>query len=80
MELYNLLVRPDQDFELRWHRDDIFATATPEEMEALVVGRPEKGQGHAQWNLALFDDESLVVVPGSHRRARTEAERGAGAI
>lgn len=79
MELYNLLVRPDRDFELRWHRDDIFATATPEEeMEALVVGRPEKGQGHAQWNLALFDDESLVVVPGSHRRARTEAERGAG--
>lgn len=23
MELYNLLVRPDDDFELRWHRDDV---------------------------------------------------------
>lgn len=23
MELYNLLVRPDKDFELRWHRDDV---------------------------------------------------------
>lgn len=23
MELYNLLVRPDADFELRWHRDDV---------------------------------------------------------
>lgn len=33
---------------------------------------------HAQWNLALCGDESLVVVPGSHARARTEVERGAG--
>lgn len=23
MELYNLLVRPESDFELRWHRDDV---------------------------------------------------------
>lgn len=23
MELYNLLIRPDSDFELRWHRDDV---------------------------------------------------------
>lgn len=23
LELYNLLVRPDEDFELRWHRDDV---------------------------------------------------------
>jgi len=33
---------------------------------------------HAQWNLALFEDESLIVVPGSHRRARTDFERQAG--
>ena len=79
MELYNLLVKPDRDFELRWHRDDIPATATPaEEMEVLGGGRSEMGQGHAQWNIALYDDESLVVVPGSHCRARTEAEREAG--
>lgn len=26
MELYNLLVRPDHDFELRWHRDDVRMT------------------------------------------------------
>ncbi|KAI1458149.1 phytanoyl-CoA dioxygenase [Annulohypoxylon moriforme] len=77
MELYNLLVRPSdgQDFELRWHRDDIPATASAEE-EVERLGKPA---WHAQWNLALCDgDESLIVVPGSHARARTGQERGAG--
>jgi hypothetical protein len=36
MELYNLLVTPDEDFELRWHRDDIPSTASvDEELERL---------------------------------------------
>ncbi|KAF2086973.1 phytanoyl-CoA dioxygenase family protein [Saccharata proteae CBS 121410] len=74
MELYNLLVRPDADFSLRWHRDDVSAEASREEEEERLA-RPAF---HAQWNLALFDDRSLVVVPGSHARARTEAERGTG--
>ncbi|KAH8671652.1 phytanoyl-CoA dioxygenase [Xylariales sp. PMI_506] len=74
MELFNLLVRPDRDFELRWHRDDIPATATAEE-EMERLGQPAFS---AQWNLALYDDASLVVIPGSHRRARTETEREAG--
>ena len=73
MELYNLLVRPDQDFALRWHRDDIAASATAEE-ELAVLKKPIT---HAQWNLALYDDQSLIVVPGSHKRARTDEERAA---
>ncbi|CBX99671.1 hypothetical protein IAQ61_005078 [Plenodomus lingam] len=73
MELYNMLVRPDKDFSLRWHRDDISATAIPEE----ELERLSKPSYHAQWNLALYDDESLVLVPGSHRRARTQTERNA---
>lgn len=73
MELYNLLVRPDKDFALRWHRDDIPATATAEE-EMERLGKPAF---HAQWNLALYDDASLIVVPGSHKRARTDMERAA---
>lgn len=73
MELFNLLVRPDADFELRWHRDDIPASATPDE-ELERLGKPAFS---AQWNLALYDDASLIVVPGSHRRARTEVERAA---
>ncbi|KAF2095038.1 phytanoyl-CoA dioxygenase family protein [Rhizodiscina lignyota] len=73
MELYNVLVRPDSDFELRWHRDDIAADATAEE----EMKRLQEPAWHAQWNLALYDDHSLVVVPGTHQRARTDEERNA---
>lgn len=73
MELFNLLIRPDRDFELTWHRDDIPPSATAEEeMERL-----SKPAWHTQWNLALYDDSSLIVVPKSHLRARTDAERAA---
>lgn len=83
MELFNLLVAPEtRDFELRWHRDDIPATATPEEEQARLQecgsGSETGTQSHAQYNLALCADSSLVVVPGSHRRVRTETERAAG--
>ena len=73
LELFNLLIRPDEDFDLVWHRDDIPATATPEE----ELERLQEPAWHVQWNLALYDDESLIVVPGSHVRARTEVERNA---
>ncbi|KUJ20592.1 phytanoyl-CoA dioxygenase [Mollisia scopiformis] len=74
MELFNILIRPDRDFELVWHRDDIPATATAEqELERL-----REPAWHAQWNLALYEDDSLIVVPGSHTRARTQVERNAG--
>jgi hypothetical protein len=73
MELYNMLVRPDSQFELRWHRDDVPASATPEE----ELQRLHKPGWHAQWNLALFDDASLVLIPESHTRARTDEERNA---
>ncbi|GAB7343841.1 hypothetical protein MBLNU457_1809t1 [Dothideomycetes sp. NU457] len=76
MELYNLLVRPDEDFSLRWHRDDVPPTASASEEEEILG----KEMRHAQWNLALFDDESLIVVPGSHKRARTETERSTGSF
>ncbi|KAK3381660.1 hypothetical protein B0H63DRAFT_211474 [Podospora didyma] len=78
MELCNMLVRPDEPFALRWHRDDLPATATAEEEEARLCNRDHKKQQHAQWNLALYEDVSLVLVPGSHRRARTDEERAAG--
>ncbi|CZR61100.1 related to phytanoyl-CoA dioxygenase family protein [Phialocephala subalpina] len=74
MELFNILIRPDRDFELRWHRDDIPATASAEE----ELERLREPAWHTQWNLALYDDDSLIVVPGSHSRARTLVEREAG--
>nr|POE65263.1 hypothetical protein CFP56_34930 [Quercus suber] len=73
LELYNMLVRPDHDFRLRWHRDVIPPTASAVEETALL----DEPMVHAQWNLALYEDTSLVVVPGSHRRARTQIERDA---
>lgn len=73
MELYNMLVRPEKDFALRWHRDDIPPTVSKEEEEE----RLKEPMMHAQWNLALWPDSSLIVVPGSHKRARTDMERSA---
>lgn len=73
MELFNMLVRPEANYELRWHRDDVPWEASAEEEERRL-GEPA---WHAQYNLALYPDTSLVVVPGSHRRARTETERAA---
>ncbi|EEA24428.1 hypothetical protein EYB25_004439 [Talaromyces marneffei] len=79
MELFNLLVAPEQkEFELRWHRDDIPPTVTPEEELRLLKSKSPQGrQSHAQYNLALCPDTSLIVIPGSHRRIRTETERNA---
>ena len=71
MELYNLLITPTHDFALRWHRDDIAPDASPEEEKEKLA----KAATHAQWNLALYDDDSLIVIPGSHTRARNGAER-----
>ena len=88
MELYNLLIDPPTRFALPWHRDDVPRSASDEaERRALGVDargaylRPdaERGRAHVQWNLALREDASLVVVPGSHWRARTEGERREGA-
>ncbi|KAK7890320.1 hypothetical protein LTR67_008206 [Exophiala xenobiotica] len=80
MELFNLLVSPaeQQDFELCWHRDDVRPDVSPEEEERQLKEKsPDGRQLHAQYNIALFDDASLIVVPGSHRRVRTETERAA---
>lgn len=81
MELYNLLIRPDRSFELRWHRDDLPASASVQEEEIALCQEQEgmeRVYTHAQWNMALWDDNSLIVIPGSHRRARTDVERDAG--
>ncbi|KAI0601013.1 phytanoyl-dioxygenase family protein [Biscogniauxia sp. FL1348] len=77
MELFNLLVRPGRDFALRWHRDDV-PDDVAEEEEARRLRSRGSSSSHAQWNLALYPDASLIVVPGSHARARTPAERAAG--
>lgn len=80
MELLNLLVSPSgkKDFELRWHRDDIrWDVDEEEEARQLDEKSPGGRQAHTQYNIALYEDESLIVVPASHRRVRTEEERNA---
>lgn len=80
MELFNLLVSPadEQHFELRWHRDDIRPEVDIEEEARLLAEKsPDGRQLHAQYNIALFDDMSLIVIPGSHARVRTDTERHA---
>ncbi|PQE23364.1 phytanoyl- dioxygenase protein [Rutstroemia sp. NJR-2017a WRK4] len=74
LELFNLLTRPTHTFQLRWHRDDIPSSASPQE----ELSRLSHPSFHAQYNMALYPDSSLVVIPGSHRRARTEKEREMG--
>lgn len=80
MELFNLLCSPskNQDFGLEWHRDDVKPTVSSEEEKRLLGEKAPGGrQLHAQYNIALFEDESLIVIPGSHRRVRTQTERDA---
>ncbi|KAJ6605835.1 hypothetical protein B0H10DRAFT_2076054 [Mycena sp. CBHHK59/15] len=73
MELFNLLINPlNHNFALRWHRDDISGEA-PEEEErrALETWKPYG----IQWNTALYKDECLYVVPGSHKVPRSPEQR-----
>lgn len=71
MELMNMLINPLSDFELEWHRDDIPYSATSEE-EMTKLKLKDTG---TQFNLALYPDECLIVVPASHKRARDDIER-----
>ena len=56
-----------------WHRD------SGKESAALLRCQQEdllaNGPGSVQWNIPLYDDDVLWVVPGSHRRAATKAEK-----
>lgn len=79
MELFNLLVSPtgSDPFSLTWHRDDIRPDLSPEAEVADLAAKSPLQPLHAQYNIALTPDDSLVVVPGSHRRVRTDEERSA---
>jgi alpha-ketoglutarate-dependent taurine dioxygenase len=72
MELFNMLINPLTDFELDWHRDTIKPEVTPEEEADQLLLDPYAG---TQFNLALTNDDCLIVVPASHNRIRTEKER-----
>lgn len=71
MELFNLLINPSSHrFALGWHRDDIRPDVSASE-EKQRLETPTYG---VQFNTALFDDDCLFIVPGTHRRLRTPEE------
>ena len=56
----------------RWHRDLYPPFGAP--LQGYVDDIIENGPRYVQWNLCLYDDDVLWVVPGSHARLNTEQE------
>ena len=55
-----------------WHRDLYPPYGAP--LQGYVDDIIESGPRYVQWNLCLYDDDVLWVVPGSHARLNTESE------
>lgn len=55
-----------------WHRDCRPDRDGP--LGALFADEQANGPAYVQWNIALYEDNILYVVPGSHRRFNNQAE------
>ncbi|HYE06144.1 MAG TPA: phytanoyl-CoA dioxygenase family protein [Planctomycetota bacterium] len=66
---------PGTCYRLPWHRDVIQIPQREIDEEALFT--PTRFHNNVQINLPLHEDETLWVVPGSHRRPNTAAEDAA---
>jgi hypothetical protein len=55
-----------------WHRDTGPDSDVP--LQGIQQDMAANGPGYVQWNIPLYDDNVLMIVPGSHRRRNTEAE------
>jgi len=68
-----LMCSPQQDHgPAAWHRDIHPIDQAP--LCGLEEDLLANGPGYLQWNIALYDDDVLQVVPGSHRRPNSAAE------
>ena len=73
-EMHLMCSSPTIDYgNTHWHRDIFAESAAP--IEGLQKDLLEYGPAYLQWNVTLYDDSCLWVVPGSHRRDMTEEER-----
>ena len=62
-----------------WRRD--FSPVTEGPLQGSEIDFAANGPNYLQWNIPLYDDDVLWVVPGSHRRANTDQEnRQMGAV
>jgi len=55
-----------------WHRDVRPDHDGP--LSELIADEQANGPGYAQWNIALYDEAILNVIPGSHRRLTSAVE------
>ncbi len=55
-----------------WHRDHHPIDTAP--LQGYLDDILETGPRYVQWNLSLYDDSVLWVIPGSHLRVNTEQE------
>ena len=55
-----------------WHRDHHPIDTAP--LQGYIDDIVETGPRYVQWNLSLYDDNVLWVLPGSHLRVNTAAE------
>ena len=64
---------PHQDFgPAHWHRDMSPPYCAP--LQGYTDDVLETGARYVQWNLSLYDDDVLWVIPGSHTRINTREE------
>ena len=73
----SLFTEPGRKLEKRfqWHRDSVLRPSAPLPLRALQADHQANASGALTWNIALHDDRSLWVVPGSNRRANTAIEQ-----
>ncbi len=57
-----------------WHRDVSHGPTNNAPLAGLQADMLSNGPGSVQWNIPLYDDDVLWVVPGSHRRLNTPRE------
>ena len=70
---FGMFCNPRVDHEpWDWHRDIRSWREGP--LEGLFTDFLANPPAYTQWNIALYDDGVLWVIPGSHRRFNTEAE------
>ncbi len=56
----------------KWHRDHHPIDTAP--LQGYIDDILEGGPRYVQWNIPLYDDSVLVVIPGSHMRFNTTEE------
>lgn len=68
-----LMCNPVRDHgPANWHRDVHPIDTAP--LQGYLMDLLENGPRYVQWNIPLYDDDVLWVVPGSHRRVNTDVE------